>query len=463
MTKEKKIITYSSMAFCLVLIFIYCLSPIAIGLNHGGNNTSLENALGLEGANNGFFYTGYKITGNPSCTADTGYAVLRPVVYLCSLFSQYFDIRVLSFIYCVILLISIFYLNKYISFKNRIGDILFAGLTLFIAFDLSYLLYLNTLYYEGLFYVLFILSSALYVKLINSQMPQLPTTVLFIFTAWIICGLKANYMLLSIPYGAMVIYLIFKRKTVLYRIITVLSLCAMLILSFIGGGYSDTSETDKFHSVFYGVLYENPESENVLKSFDIDSKYASMAGKNHYDKLQYDIKGQEFKNNVTDKISAGSVFKYYITNPQRYLKQYKYVGWNALETYPKYVGNYTVESGKDAYAVAKGFRLYNTIKAKLFPKEVWFFWLIPALLIALLMFYKKKLNTGYVVMGIAVSIMNIILYNLPMMCSGLVDIARTMAPFNITFDFIVIMLIMTMVYTSLLRKQEFKEKYGLTQ
>ncbi len=463
MTKEKKTITYSCMAFCLVLIFIYCLSPIAIGLNHGGNNTSLESALGLEGVNDGFFYTGYRITGNSSYVADTGYALLRPLIYVISLFSQYFDIRILSFIYSIILLISVFYLNKYINFKNRIADTLFAVLTVFIAFDLSYLLYLNTLYYEGLFYVLFILSVALYAKLINSQKPQFPTTVLFIFTAWIICGLKANYMLLSIPYGAMIIYLIVKRKTVLYRIITVLSLCAMLVLTFVGGGYNDTTDTDKFHSMFYGILYENTESEKVLESFDIDSKYVNMAGKNHYDKLQYDINSPEFKNDVTDKISVGNVFKYYITNPKNYLKQFKYVGWNALETYPKYVGNFTSESGKDAYAVAKGFRLYNTIKAKLFPKEVWFFWLIPALLIAFLILYKKKLNSGYVVMGIAVSIMNVILYNLPMMTGGLVDIARTMAPFNITFDFIVIMLVMTMVYTSLLRKQEFKEKYGLTQ
>ncbi len=463
MSKEKKTITYACMAFCFVLIFIYCLSPIAIGLNHAGNNLAFEKALGLKGENNGFFYTGYNIVGNSSYTGGTGYLFIRPIVFLCSLFSDYFDIRLLAFIYTILLVISVFYLNKYVNFKNYIANIIYASLTLFIAFDLSYLLYLNTLYTEGLFYVLFIFSIALYVKLINSEKPQFPTTLFFVFTVFLICGLKPNYMLLTIPYGAMIVYLIIKRKTLLYRIINILLLSVVLIVSFVGNGYMDTTATDKFHSVFYGALYENDAPERCLEAFDIDSKYVSMAGKNHYDKLQYDIESTEFKKDVTDKISTGDVFKYYITNPQSYINQYKYVGWNALETYPKYVGNYTSESGKDPYAVAKGFRLYNTIKVKLFPKEVWFFWLVPVLLIALLIFYKNKLNLGYVVMGISVSIVNIILYNIPMMTSGLVDIARTMAPFNITFDFIVIMLVMTMVYTSLLRKQEFKEKYGLTQ
>ena len=463
MSKEKKIIAYASVIFCLALLFIYCLSPIAIGLNHGGNNSLFESALGLNGANDGFFYTGYGITDSASYTGDTGYIFIRPIVYLTSLFSEYFDIRILSFIYALILLLSVFYINKYINFNNKIADVIFALLTLFIVFDLSYLLYLNTLYLEGLFYVLFIFSIALYIKLIQSETPQWVTTLLFIAVSFVVCGLKPVYMLLSIPYAAMIIYLVFKRKTVVYRIVTVSALVISLVFSFIGGIQMSTPSTDKFHSLFYGVLYESASPENVLENFGIDSKYTSLAGKNHYDKLEYNINDSKFKEEVTDKISIGKIFGYYVTHPQSYIKQFKYVGWNALETYPKYVGNYTAGSGKDAYAVAKGFRLYNSIKAKLFPKDVWFFWLIPLLLIALLILYNKKLNTGFVVMGIAVSIMNLILYNLPMLSGGLVDIARTMAPFNITFDIIVIMLVMTLIYTSLKRKQEFKEKYGLTQ
>ena len=195
MSKEKKIIAYASVIFCLALLFIYCLSPIAIGLNHGGNNSLFESALGLNGANDGFFYTGYGITNSASYTGDTGYIFIRPIVYLTSLFSEYFDIRILSFIYALILLLSVFYINKYINFNNKIADVIFALLTLFIVFDLSYLLYLNTLYLEGLFYVLFVFSIALYIKLIQSETPQWLTTLLFIAVSFIICGLKPMYML----------------------------------------------------------------------------------------------------------------------------------------------------------------------------------------------------------------------------------------------------------------------------
>jgi len=463
MTKDKKIITWASIIFCFALIIIYCISPLALGLNHGGNNCSFENALGLKGSNDGFFYTGYSITNNSTYTAGTGYMLIRPVVYLCSFFSDYFDIRVLSFLYAVILLISVYILNKYINFNNKLADTVFAALMIFIVFDLSYLLYLNTLYMEGLFYVLFVCSIALYVKLINSDKFRLLLTVIFILVAIAVCGLKQGYALLAIPYAIMVSYLILRNKSSVYRALTGVLLCVLVVMSFAGAGYMDNTDTDKFHSVFYGALYEKDNPEKVLEYFDIAPEYESLAGKNHFDKLNYDIESESFKKAVTDKISPVKVFTYYLKNPGEYLKQYKYVGWNALETYPKYVGNYTAKSGKDAYAVAKGFRLYNTIKAKLFPKDVWFFWLIPVLLILLLVLYRKKLNGGYVVMGISVSIMNLILYNLPMISGGLVDISRTMAPFNITFDFIVIMAVMTLIYTSLMRKQEFKEKYGLTQ
>lgn len=463
MTKEKKIITYSSMIISFVLIFIYCLSPFAIGLNHAGNNSSFETAVGLQGANDGYFYTGYSILENSTDINGSMYKVIRPLVTLCDAFSDYFDIRILSFIYLILLLISVFYLNKYVNFGNKVLDIIFAVLIIFVVFDLSYLVYLNTLYAEGMFYVLLVFEVSLYIKLINSDKPQLPTSVVFCLVPLILCGLKANMFFIIIPFVFMAGYLIYKRKSITYRIIV--GILSLLFIIYPVLNYSDyqNEDTDKFHSIFYGILYENKNPGKTLDKLNVDKNYISLAGKNQFDKLDIDIKTEKFKEDVLNKVSYSDIFKYYLSNPSEYVKQFKYVGWNAFETYPKYAGNFSLSSGKSPYDVAGGFRIYNLIKSKLFPKTLWFIYLIPLLLIGMLIAYKKIFNKGYLVLGVSLSIMNIILFNVPMITSGLVDISRTMAMYNVTFDIIFIMIIGCMLYISAKRKQEFKEKYGLTQ
>lgn len=463
MTREKKIITYSSMIICFVLIFIYCLSPFSIGLNHAGNNTAFETAVGLQGANDGYFYTGYSFLQSSEKINGSMYPLIRSLVSLCNTVSDYFDIRILSLIYLIILLISVFYFNKYVNFNNKMLDIIFAVLIIFVVFDLSYLVYLNTLYAEGMFYVLFVFEISLYLKLINSKTPQLPTSVVFCLVALILCGLKSNMLYILIPFLFMTGYLIYKRKSIAYKIIV--GLLSLLFVIYPVLNYSDyqNEDTDKFHSIFYGVLYENKNPAKALHKLNLDKSYVSIAGKNYYDKLDVDITSEEFKENVLNKVSYFDVLKYYLSNPSEYVKQYKYVGWNAFETSPKYAGNYSASSGKGPYDVAGGFNIYNLIKSKLFPKTLWFIYLIPLILIGILVAYKKIFNKGYLVLGVSLALINIILFNIPMISSGLVDISRTMAMYNITFDTIVVMIVSCMLYISSKRKQEFKEKYGLTQ
>ena len=154
----------------------------------------------------------------------------------------------------------------------------------------------------------------------------------------------------------------------------------------------------------------------------------------------------------------------YILNPQKFVSQYKFVGYNAFETYPKYAGNFTADSGKNADVKAGGFKLYNLLKEKVFPKTLWFVYLIPLLVIALLVGYRKLINnTGIVIMGISVALSSMIVFIIPMINNGLVDISRTMAVYNVTFDALVIMLVCILLHITTKRKQEFKDKYGLSQ
>ncbi len=314
-----------------------------------------------------------------------------------------------------------------------------------------------------MFYVLFVFEISLYIKLINSNKPQLPTSVVFCLVALVLCGLKANMLLIIIPFLFMTGYLIYKRKSVVYRII--IGVLSLLFVIYPVLNYSDylNEDTDKFHSIFYGILYENKNPGKALDKLNLDKSYASMAGKNYYDKLAIDITSKEFKENVLNKVSYTDIVKYYLLNPSEYAKQFKYAGWNAFETYPKYAGNYSASSGKSPYDIAGGFKIYNLIKSKLFPKTLWFIYLVPILLIGILIAYKKIFNKGYLVLGVSLALMNIILFNVPMITSGLVDISRTMAVYNVTFDIILIMIVGCMLYISAKRKQEFKEKYGLTQ
>jgi len=128
MSREKKMLTVASMLICLVLIFVYCLSPLHLGINSGGMNHELENSVGLSGINNGHFYIKYNILENNS--SDYGMSsyssFLRTIVAVSEKFTDVFDIRIISFIYMIMLLLSVFYFNKYINLGNRMGNIIFS-------------------------------------------------------------------------------------------------------------------------------------------------------------------------------------------------------------------------------------------------------------------------------------------------------------------------------------------------
>lgn len=455
MDKTKKIITYVSIAVSFLLIFIYCLSPLHVGINSGGLNADIEKSAGIAGVNDGGFYIKYKILDDSGeFLKDGSYAtIIRTVVSVVKNFSNYFDIRIMSFLMMVLLLISVYYINKYINLGSTIGNIILGVISVFVFFDLSYLLYLNTLYAEGAFYVLFMFMISLYIKLVCSKKPQLPTTVLFFIVATIICGLKEHFVWLVIPFVIMGIYLYIIRKGYTYRIVVIgMSLILILYPTIRYKTFSDYGR-NIFNSTFYGVLYENENSVDAAEKLGI-SEYEELAGKNSY---EVDINEVDLSLLSYNKISL------YYTNINNYLNQYKYVGYNAFETYPKYSGNFTMDSGRPAGALAKGFLLSNIIKTKIFPKTLWFIYGVPVLLIILLIGYRKILNKGIVTLGISTSIASMILFNIPMITSGLVDIARTMAVFNIAFDMVWSGIILVLIYVTSERRKEFKEKYGLTQ
>lgn len=466
MSKEKKILTAASMLVCFILIFVYCLSPLHLGINSGGMNSELEASVGLSGINDGHFYIKYNITNN--CDAEYGlgsYAsFIRLIVSIADNFTDVFDIRIISFIYLILLMVSVFYLNKYINLGTLNGNIIFAVVTLLIYFDLSYLLYINTLYAESAFYVFFVLALSLYVKLVCSPKPQLPTTVFFFILSVIICGLKPDMAILAIPLAAMGIYLLIKRKGYAYRAFIILFTLVLLVYPGLRYKNYPNVEQGKFDSVFYGALYENDNPEKSLKKLGIPEKYSELAGKNTYEQLPEYVYNTDFRNEFFNKISSGRLMAYYLLNPKEYVSKYKYVGFNALETYPKYAGNYTLDSGKTANEKAGGFKLYNILKEKVFPKTLWFIYLIPILTAVLLIGYRSKIkNMGLIILGISVSAMSLILFNIPMLNYGLVDISRTMAMFNVAFDTVIIILISVFIYVTSQRKQEFKDKYGLSQ
>ncbi len=463
MNREKKIISAVTLVVCFLIIFIYCLFPFKVGINSGGLNSNVEASVGLEGLNNGSFYVKYSVLDSATNVNNAFSAPVRLLVNAVRGFSDLFDIRILSFVYMIILLISMFYIIKYVDLKNLKANIVFAFAMVFIVFDLSYLLYLNTLYAEGMFYVLMVLISALYLKLVNSEKPQLPTTVVFFIVSIFISALKPGLSFMVIPFSVMGGYLFTKRKGLSYRCVLVALIVLNLIYPFISSCSFPDENTDKFNSVFYGALYENDTPEKTLEKLEIDEKYKSLAGLNTYESLPENIDKETFNKEFYENISREDLIKYYLLNPSEYIAKYTFVGYNAFETYPKYSGNFTSDTGKPADAKAGGFKIYNIIKEKMFPKTLWFIYGIPILLILLLIGYRKKVGSGIMVMGICQAVSTMVLFNVPMINSGLVDISRTMSIFNIAFDINILMIIGIFIFVVTQRKQEFKEKYGLSQ
>lgn len=230
-----------------------------------------------------------------------------------------FDIRYLTFVYCIIFLISVFLIinNKFFSRTLKIT----AGIYIILFFtDVCYIAYFNSFFGEAGTVVFFFLTIGIFLHLINREKPKVKHFVLFFIASGGFLTSKSQelplLLFMLIIYGGLYFYYKEKklRKSIIIGALTVIVLCAGTYFSL----SQFTNYNNVYQSVFFGVLHGSKTPEKDLEELGVNKKFLAFKGVSFYNqKGKNNPMGEEMLKEFYPKVNTGKMLVFYLKHPMR--------------------------------------------------------------------------------------------------------------------------------------------------
>lgn len=361
---------------------------------------------------------------------------------------NYFDTRVLAFIYLILYITALYICLRSIHFKNIGTAVFFSILSIVILVDGNYLVWFNSLYGEPMMIVglLLFISSALY--LLKHKEGKSYRKFPFIFiSSLLFLGSKAQCFI-ALPLIVFIILRVIKinRNQIFARTNIFLIITIWALMFYVKGIYSQIDVScgvdTKFNSVFYGILKnsQNPKKDLVLLGLSPD--LSVEAGKHAYlPKDAYvkyvpwsDITNKEFN----EKISNIKLAKFYILQPDRLLKGMEYTASRSFHTETS-LGKYEKSKVQNYTPEFNRFTLWSDFRNLKLPKTLSFivaFYILVSL-VSIIEYIKNKHNeitTVRIEVLWIIMLIGIIQFPMPYIGNGEADTAKQLFLFNYTFD-----------------------------
>ncbi|KZL92017.1 hypothetical protein [Clostridium magnum] len=451
----------STLTACIIALFTL-FSPPMPGIADQGDFERVMKVTGLgntkmQDASHWFKYVVTEYEALPtSFSRLSGEIPTTSMIYpitigklLCSVIGyNYFDTRILAFIYLVLYMTGLYICLRCIHFKNISTAIFFSILSVFVLVDGNYLVWFNSLYGEPMMIVGFLLfiSSILYLLKHREDKPY--KKFLFIFISSVLfLGSKAQCFI-ALPLVVFIILRVIKinrkqlfTKTNIFLIITILALTF-----YVKGTYSQINAScgvdTKFNSVFYGILKNSQNPKEDLELLGLSPDLSVEAGKHAYlPKEAYvkyvpwsDITNKEFN----EKISNIKLVKFYILQPDRLLKGMEYTASKSFHTETA-LGKYEKSKVPKYTPEFNRFTLWSDFRNFKLPKTLSF---IVTFYILIFLFsvieYIKHKHDAVVTLRIEILwiiiLIGIMQFPMPYIGNGEADTAKQLFLFNYTFD-----------------------------
>lgn len=172
--------------------------------------------------------------------------------------------------------------------------------------------------------------------------------------------------------------------------------------------------------------------------------------------------GVNYQENINSAIENGISMYDQGANPQSNFGIIKFYVTNLSHTvdFLQKIMNNAFYQGENAPFSLSGF-----IKAKFLPVDIWMFaGLLVLLIVISAVFWKKNKNYGGVAaMLIALCVMAGIALKISGFLVGISNLNVNLLLFNLVFDTIVVVLVPSIAYVMIERRNNLKEKYGVTQ
>lgn len=465
----KYIPAVSALVACIIGLFILFYPPMP-GIADQGDFQRVMKVTGLgntkeQDGTQWFKYVITKYEALPTSSSRLLGAIpttsmIYPITlgkFLCSIMGyNYFNTRILAFIYLILYITALYICICSIGFKSLSTTLFFSILSILILVDGNYIVWFNSLYGEPMMIIgmLLFISSVLY--FLKHREDKSYAKFLFIFISSILfLGSKAQCFA-ALPFVVLIILRVTKitEKQISFNKTNVFLIVTIVLLSFyVKGIYSHIDGScgvdTKFNSVFYGILKSSENPKKDLVELGLSPDLSVEAGKHAYMPqnayVKYiphsDITNKEFD----EKINNMKLLKFYILHPDRLLKGMEYTASKCFHTetslgkYEKYqVKKYTSEFNR--------FTLWSNFRNLEIPKTLVFivsFYILVSL-ISVIEYIKNK-NNETIILSIellwVIMLIGITQFPMPYIGNGEADTAKQLFLFNYTFDIIFLVVI----------------------
>lgn len=455
MTKSKIIIFIILAIVVITTLFI----PPFYGKGDDGSFYSILIANGMynsEGADPSHFNSTYGVStdGNseflPLTTAKALSAFASTTV---------FDIRVLAVLYLPFYLWGMYLVIKAIKINNKTLEIVVSALAAIIFADIGYISYMNSLYYEALYLVAFLLfiGSILNIKKENG------VCILCALTFILSCGVLAFMGVSGLIAGVVAAAVLVLGGTVLKNISPFAALCGVLaaIVSFscfFMAPQGKTSPAKLYSRVFDGAVYSSEKPEGDLEKLGIEKSYADFAGKSYFEAVgDNEALSPAFLQQL-EKVSEKDILGFYVKNPMRFIKVLSVAGKNSPFLSQSYIATKTTAN----YYIKMAPGIWSYVRNFTIPANFWILVAISLLaLVFSIAFFRK--DTAIMTAGITLSVSALVFFISSVLNGGLYLISRNLIMHQAAVDLMVILIAVCAINIILEKRQELKNKFGVNQ
>ena len=380
---------------------------------------------------------------------------IKLAIYISKIFNSnnIVDIRFLSIILLILHAIAAYLLVKVFTkdIKSEKFKYLIVGIYFFIFCDIGYIAYFNSFYGEAVIIAMFLLSVGILLHMIKFNKINLANLILFSISSLLFFGAKQQLA----PIGILIAILIIRIGTLNKSRNIKLASILIGILFIVSAGFlyksikGDFDYMNRFHAMTRGALIHGDNPENVLNKFGINLGYSLLEGANFYEKVpSINPNDERLKEEFYANYSTPLVIVYYLKNPKQFISILKVGIKNAYTIRPGIMGNYEKFEGKAYGAKSYFFSGWSSIKdTSLFKTSGFMILFLTIYFLYSFKRYKKSYYTkdmngcmfeeAYLYIFLA-GFSQIII---SVVGAGDADLAKHEFLYNLTFDLMVIMIL----------------------
>lgn len=366
--------------------------------------------------------------------------------------SQLFDIRVLSFLYTILLLTALYFIVKF----NKRSSIIF-NMALIISLslvflDVGYAAYFNSFFGEAITLIFMLLTFGLALAIIRSNNATRWLLTAFYLSSLCLIATKLQ----NAPIGLIIIVLglrmwsvrsdrPWRRSILIWSAILLLATVVMYV-----GAPRELKQINLYQTVFFGILKDSPDPARDLSELGLPEEFKVNAGTNYFQKDTVLKQNDPRIVEALGKLSHKDVLLYYAKHPQRFIDKLERAADNGMSIRPYYLGSYDQSEGNKYGAVSYTYSTWSEFKNKHMPRKLWFVAsLFAAYVLVLAVHYwrsrslRERMNLEAL---LAIALVGMFGFAIPLLGDGEADLGKHLFLFNVCFDMMLVTSVLYIVW-----------------